>query len=39
MTEAANPEAAKAFLDYLMGDACSAVFEEAGFAIAHEFER
>ena len=35
MAEAANPEAAKAFLDYLMGDACSAVFEEAGFAIAH----
>ena len=35
MAEAANPDAAKAFLDYLMADACSAVFEEAGFAIAH----
>lgn len=33
-SEAANAEAAAEFLDYLKTDACTAVFTEAGFAIA-----
>ena len=35
MANSENAEAAQAFLDYLMSDECSAVFETAGFAIAH----
>lgn len=34
----ANPEAAKAFLDYLQTDECAAVFEEVGFTMVQAAE-